>query len=181
MVDPDGHVVLVGMMGAGKSTVGRVLATRLNRPFYDSDAMVEARTGRTVATIFAEQGEAAFRAEEAAALADALASVTPAVVAAAGGTVLDPRNRRLLADAGLVVWLRAEPAVLAARVHPGDHRPLLAHDAEASLRRLAAERQPFYAEVSDLIVDVDRATVDAAVVAIADALTDAVATDQACR
>jgi shikimate kinase len=136
--------------------------------------MVEARTGRTVAAIFAEEGEPAFRAEEAAVLAEAMASINPAVIAAAGGTVLDPRNRRLLAGAGLVVWLRAEPRVLAQRVHAGDHRPLLAHDPEGSLARLAAERAPFYAELAGLVVDVDHTTVDLTVSAIADALTDPV-------
>jgi shikimate kinase len=181
MVDPGGHVVLVGMMGSGKSTVGRTLAARLGRPFFDSDAMVEARAGRTVATIFAQQGEAAFRGEETAVLAVALASTEPAVIAAAGGTVLDPDNRRLLAGAGLVVWLRAEPAVLAGRVHPGDHRPLLADDPEGSLRRLSAERQPLYAQVADLVVDVDTATVTATVDVIAGTLADAGVTGQVGR
>jgi shikimate kinase len=178
MVDSAGHVVLVGMMGSGKSTVGQVLANRLGRPFYDSDAMVEARTGRTVATIFAEQGETAFRVEEAAVLAQAMASFTPAVIAAAGGTVLDPANRRLVGEAALVVWLRADPAVLAARVQPGDHRPLLADDPVGSLRRLASVRGSFYAEVADVIVDVDRSTVDATVDIIADVIAGSDATSR---
>jgi shikimate kinase len=165
-----GHVVLVGMMGSGKSTVGAALARRLGRPFFDSDAMVEARTGQPVAAIFAERGEAAFRAEESRALADALASPEPAVIAAAGGTVLDPGNRRELNAAALVVWLRADPKVLAARVRPGDHRPLLAVDPEGTLRRLADERRELYSEVADLIVDVDGASVEDTIAAIAEAV-----------
>ena len=84
----DGHLVLVGMMGTGKTTVGTVLAQRLGRPLIDSDAEVEARTGRTVREIFETDGEAAYRALETEALVDALASPVPAVIAAAGGVVL---------------------------------------------------------------------------------------------
>ena len=152
-----GHVVLVGMMGAGKTTVGRWLAQRLHRPFVDSDELVEARTGRTVRELFEAAGEAGFRAEESAALADALTSETPAVVAAAGGTVMDPANRHLMrrasAAGGIVVWLRAEPIVLAGRVAGGDHRPLLADDTLGTLRALAESRQGLYAEVADVTID----------------------------
>src|SRR4051794_31328522 len=88
------HVVLVGMMGAGKTTVGSRLARRLDRPFVDSDVQVERRAARTVRQIFETEGEAAFRAIESEALAEALASEEPAVIAAAGGTVLDPVNRQ---------------------------------------------------------------------------------------
>ena len=152
-----GHVVLVGMMGSGKTTVGRLLAERLGRPFLDSDEMVEARTGHTVAELFEATGESGFRAEEAAALAAGLADPSPSVIAAAGGTVLDPTNRRLIrqaaADGGLVVWLHSDIAVLAARVVSGTHRPLLADDPQANLERLAVLREPLYAEVADLRVE----------------------------
>lgn len=150
-----GHVVLVGMMGVGKTTVGEALAARLGRPFLDSDAEVEARTGRTVREIFAAEGEAAFRALETAVLAEALARPEPAVVAAAGGSVGDPANRERLRAAGTVVWLRASPGLLAERTAGGDHRPLLEHDPAGTLARLAAEREPLYREVADLVVDVD--------------------------
>jgi shikimate kinase len=153
--DIDGHLVLVGMMGTGKTTVGTVLARRLGRPLIDSDAEVEARTGRTVREIFETDGEAAYRPLETEALLDALASPVPAVIAAAGGVVLAERNRQALKEqAGLVVWLRADPAVLAGRVGHHDHRPLLDNDDPAgTLVRLAAERTPLYAEVADVIVD----------------------------
>jgi shikimate kinase len=150
-------VVLVGMMGSGKSTVGRILAGLLDRPLLDSDLQVQARTGRTVREIFETDGEATFRRLESEALADAVAG-PPAVIAAAGGSVLDPANRVLLAGAGTVVWLRADPDVLVPRATRGSHRPLLATDASGTLRRLDAERAALYAEVADHVVDVSRAT-----------------------
>jgi shikimate kinase len=167
-----GHVVLVGMMGSGKSSVGRALASRLERPFHDSDAEVEARTGQTVASIFAERGEAAFRAEEAAVLAEALAAKPPAVIAAAGGVVLDAANRKLIDSAELVVWLRADPTVLAGRVATGTHRPLLEDDPGGTLAQLDAVRRPLYAEVADVVVDVDRIGVERVVELIAAAVAD---------
>ncbi len=152
-----GHVVLVGMMGVGKTTVGRWLAQVLQRPFVDSDELVEARTGHTVRELFEASGEAGFRAEETAALTEALGAEPPVVVAAAGGTVTDPTNRRLLrqasADGGIVVWLRAEPRVLAERVATGDHRPLLQDDALGTLTALSESREPLYREVADVTID----------------------------
>ena len=156
MVKDDEHVVLVGLMGAGKSTVGRLLADRLHRPLFDSDQMIEARTGRTVREIFASDGEPAFRSFEAEALSDALASTTPSIVAAAGGVVLSEDNRRLLRDANArVVWLRADPELLVERVQSAGHRPLLDDDPPAVLRRMAETREPLYREVADLIITVD--------------------------
>lgn len=156
-------MVLVGMMGTGKSTVGQRLAELLERPFVDSDEQVEASTGRTVREIFEAEGEAAFRRCEAKALAEAVGRSTPSVLAAAGGVVLDPANRALLAGAGTVVWLTARPEVLAERVKGGEHRPLLADDPLGVLRRLSREREVLYREVADHVIDV--ATVDAEAVA----------------
>lgn len=167
---PDGHVVLVGMMGTGKTTVGARLARRLGRELIDSDDQVEARTGRTVREIFEADGEAVYRTMETEALAAALAGEEPAVVAAAGGTVLDPVNRQRMRDAGTVVWLRAAPEVLAGRVDGGDHRPLLADDPEGVLRRLDEQRRPLYDEVADLAVDVGDCDADEAVERILEVL-----------
>jgi shikimate dehydrogenase len=124
--------------------------------FLDSDEVIERRLDRTVAEIFRAEGEQAFRRLESDALASALATRTPAVIAAAGGVVLSPHNRALLKTAGRVVWLRADPRTLASRVRPNDHRPLLADDPLGVLRRLADDRQDLYAEVADTVIDVDR-------------------------
>lgn len=147
------HLVLVGMMGAGKTTVGRIVAERLGRPLIDSDEVIESRAGRSVREIFAEDGEDAFRSLETEVLRDALAATEPAVIAAAGGVVLREDNRRALAESDArVVWLLADPEVVLDRVGSGMHRPLLDHDPEATLRRLWAEREPLYREVADAIV-----------------------------
>lgn len=162
----DRHVVLVGMMGSGKSTVGSRLARRLDRPFVDSDDQVERRTGRTVRQIFEQEGEDAFRQHEAEALAEALAREEPAVIAAAGGTILDEKNRRRMREGGVVVWLRADPAMLADRAQRGDHRPLLADDPEGVIRRLDAERHDLYAEAAHHVVEVGTRTPDEVVDAV---------------
>lgn len=160
----DQHLVLVGMMGSGKSTVARIVADRLGRRVIDSDAVIEARTGRTVREIFAADGEAAFRALETEVLVDALADPEPAVIAAAGGVVLSPANRDALARSGArVVWLCADPATLASRVRHGVHRPLLDGDPLGTLQRMTSEREALYREVADAIVTVDnRAPVEVA-------------------
>lgn len=154
--EPEQHLVLVGMMGAGKSTVGRVVAERLGRALIDSDESIEARTGRTVREIFATDGEPAFRALETEVLRDALASREPAVIAAAGGLVLRAENRSLLRESGArVIWLSADPTVLVERVRNGMHRPLLDDDPAAVLRRMWDQREPLYREVADAIVSVE--------------------------
>jgi shikimate kinase len=149
------RVLLVGMMGCGKSTVGSALARRLGWVYLDSDAEVERLTGHSVPEIFAIKGEAAFRAEEAKVLAQAVTTDTPTVVSVAGGAVLDPENRRRLKRAGLIVWLRARPETLAERVGDGRGRPLLGNDPLEALKRLDAVRRPVYAELAQVTVDVD--------------------------
>lgn len=154
------HLVLVGMMGVGKSTVGRALAVELGRTLYDSDEMIEARTGRTVREIWQADGEPAFRTLETEVLVDALAADEPSVIAAAGGVVLSDANRSALrGPRALVVWLVADVDVLVERVRRGGHRPLLDDDPAASLRRLYEQRAPLYQDVSDAIVSVDNRSV----------------------
>lgn len=157
-VPPARHVVLVGLMATGKTTVGRLVAAQLGRPLVDSDDQVEARTGRTVRDIWQSDGEAAFRRLESDALASALEDPIPTVVAAAGGVVLSAENReRLAADDAVVVWLRAEPSTLAQRVADADdgHRPLLDADPAGKLEDMARHRTSLYRSVADVIVDVD--------------------------
>jgi shikimate kinase len=156
MADPGAvgrHVVLVGLPGAGKSTVGRRLAKELARPFADLDEQVELREGVTVPVLFAERGEAAFRRAETEVLADLVGRAAPLVIAAGGGAVTQPANRDLLGRT-CVVWLRAPAPFLAARTDP-THRPLLAGNTAAVLERLAAERAPLYEQVADVVVDVE--------------------------
>jgi shikimate kinase len=157
MVD---RLILIGMMGAGKTTVGKVLAQRLGWEYLDSDAQVMADTGRTVPELFVEQGEVAFRAEEERVLTEALSGDRPVVVSAAGGVVLSPANRARLARSGTVVWLRADPKVLAGRVGDGSGRPLLGDDPAAALVTLDRVRRPLYESVADLVVDVDHLATD---------------------
>jgi shikimate kinase len=156
------HLVLVGLMGAGKTAVGERCADRLSRPFVDTDDVVETMSRRSVQELFAEAGEAAFRKLERDAVRDATASPKPAVIACGGGAVLDPENRRRLRESGTVVWLRAVPSILAERVDAdGTERPLLApRGAVATLERLAVVRAAAYEAVADAAVDTDGRTID---------------------
>ena len=128
-------------MAVGKTSVGRRLAALRGWEFFDSDRQIEAMTGRTVAEIWRTDGEPTFRRLEADVLADALASTTPRVIAAAGGTVLDENNRRLMAQHHPVVWLRAKPELLVTRVGTATHRPLLDEDPAGVLERLDTLRE----------------------------------------
>jgi shikimate kinase len=151
------RLLLVGMMGSGKTTVGELAALRLGWPHLDSDAEVVAATGHTVPEIFASQGEQAFREAESAALARAV-QVEPVVVSVAGGAVLDSDNRRLIRTSGTVVLLRAEVGTLADRIGDGAGRPLLDGDTEQALAELDAVRRLLYMQLADAVVDVDDKT-----------------------
>ncbi|HWL44676.1 MAG TPA: shikimate kinase [Ilumatobacter sp.] len=153
------HLVVIGLMGVGKTTVGRRVAALLDRPFVDSDHHIEATTGRTVKQILTDDGVEVLRTVEAAALFDAVDAPMPSVIGCAAGVVLDPANvDRINAarDEGAlrVVWLTGDPAVLAPRTQSRGHRPWLDDDPAATLARMHAERGPLYEQIADLTVDV---------------------------
>ncbi len=164
------HLVLVGLMGAGKTSVGRRCAERLARPFVDTDELVETATGMRVAEVFETRGEEAFRAAERTAVADAAASPEPLVIACGGGAILDPESRRAMRASGFVVWLRASPEVLSARVErQPETRPLLrGAQPAATLERLAILRADAYEAAAHAVVDTDHETQDA----VADAVLE---------
>jgi shikimate kinase len=145
-------VVLIGLMGAGKTAVGKRLAQRLDLPFTDADSEIEEAAGQTISEIFAEHGEAYFRQGEKRVIARLLEG-GPQVLATGGGAYINADTRANIKERGISVWLRAELRVLLKRVHRRDHRPLLtAGDPETVMRALMAERYPIYAE-ADLVVD----------------------------
>ena len=161
-----GAIVLTGFMGTGKSEVGRRLARRLGRPFVDTDHLVETRAGKTVAAIFAEDGEPAFRAFEREAVAAATAQ-KDAVIAVGGGAVFDETNIARLRDVGVLVCLTAEAETILRRVGDTAKRPLLAgDDPRGAIERLLAARGPLYAAVADVTVDTTGRGVDDVVVEI---------------
>lgn len=164
------HVVLVGMMGVGKSTVGRLLAETWSCPFDDTDKLIEAECGRTVAELFADQGESGFRSVEHAVLERVLVRDEMQVVSCGGGVVTVAENRMMLAERATVVWLTASIEVLALRVGDGSTRPLLRDDPEATLRSLVEARADDYEQVADHVVD----TTDRRPKAIAQAVVEAV-------
>jgi len=162
-MNPAPNLVLVGPMGAGKSSIGRRLAERFGLLFVDADHHVEQRTGATIAAIFEHVGEAGFRERERAALAELLAGHGQ-LVATGGGAVLDAENRRRMRERGFVVYLSAGLESQLKRLHRDRTRPLLQRpDREQVLRDLARVRDPLYREVADLVMDTDGLTaVDAA-------------------
>ena len=165
---------LIGMMGAGKSAVGRVLAARTDRDFLDTDHLVEASAGRTIGEIFAEEGERGFRVRESQAIA--AASSGDAVIATGGGAVLLRANVATMKASGPVVWLQADPSTLASRIGDQSERPLLNDlpgqerladvDVEARLSTILATRLQAYDAAADYRVPTDHATVEQVAVLI---------------
>ncbi len=151
-VTPERTLALVGLMGAGKTTVGRRLAQALGRPFVDADAEIAAAASRSVEEIFAEHGECEFRRGERKVIARLLAG-PPHVLATGGGAFMDARTRALMKERAISIWLKAPLDVLMKRVMRRNDRPLLQEsDPRAVMERLMEERYPVYAE-ADIIVE----------------------------
>jgi shikimate kinase len=147
-------VVLVGLMGSGKSTVGALVAQQTGRALVDVDAVITARMSKTVRELWEEGGEAAYRHLESDVVLEVLRGDAPSVLAAPGGVVLDPVVRAALAGS-LVVWLRTSPSTLAGRVRPGDHRPLLGDHPAQTFAAMAEMRSELYRQVATAIIDTD--------------------------
>jgi shikimate kinase len=163
-------LVLIGLMGAGKSAVGRRLAASLNLPFTDADSEIEAAAGQSIAEIFAEHGEAYFRTGERKVIARLLEN-GPQVLATGGGAYMDPETRAAVKEHGISIWLKASLRVLMKRVGRRDNRPLLQVDnPETVMKKLMAERDPVYAE-ADITVESKEAPHEVMVGSIIDALT----------
>ena len=164
-------VVLIGLMGAGKTAVGRRLANRLDLPFIDADGEIEVAAGASISEIFAEHGEAYFRQGERKVIARLLEN-GPQVLATGGGAYMNPDTRANIKAHGLSVWLKADIKVLMKRVGRRDNRPLLAAgDPEKVMKKLMEERYPIYAE-ADVTVESRDVPHDVIVGAVIDALAD---------
>jgi shikimate kinase len=167
------NIVFIGLMGAGKTTVGRRLAKRHQWPFLDTDHEIEARCGASVATIFDLEGEDGFRRREAKVIADIM-DQSGVVVTTGGGAVLRPENREALAK-GFVIYLDADPEQLWMRLKSDTSRPLLAQSADpkATLVALHAARDPLYRSIANVVVPTTRASVSTVMRTIEQALEKA--------
>nr|WP_267875214.1 bifunctional shikimate kinase/3-dehydroquinate synthase AroKB [Massilia sp. Leaf139] len=164
------NVFLVGLMGSGKTTIGRLLARRLNKRFVDSDHAIEARTGATIPWIFEIEGEASFRRREADMIRE-LTAQRGIVLATGGGAVLDAASRAHLAERGTVIYLRAGIGSILQRTSHDKNRPLLqTADPRRKLEELLAQREPLYREIADLVIDTGRPNVQSMVQTILDQL-----------
>ena len=151
-----GNLFLVGLMGAGKTTLGRQLARRLDKRFIDADHELESRLGVSIPTIFELEGETGFRDREEA-MIDELTRMTNVVLATGGGAVTRPASRARLKENGTVLYLHAEPETLWQRLRNSRHRPMLhADDPRHRLVELYQARDPLYREVADYVVESDR-------------------------
>jgi len=152
-VNPRNNIFLVGMPGAGKTTVGRQLARHMQRCFIDADHEIEARTGVRIPHIFDIEGEQGFRDREAKVIAD-LAARSDQVVATGGGAILRPENRAALRQAGTVIYLNVAPGMLYERTRLDPNRPLLqVDDPRKKIEELFAQRDPLYREVADIVIN----------------------------
>ncbi len=174
------NIFLVGLMGSGKTTIGRLLARRLGKRFVDSDHAIEARTGASIPWIFEIEGEASFRRREAETIRE-LTAQDDIVLATGGGAILNPASRALLAERGTVIYLRAGIGAILQRTSHDKNRPLLqTADPRRKLEELLAQRDPLYREIADLVIDTGRPNVQSMVQTILDQL-DALAAGRARR
>ena len=163
MQNSTNNIFLVGLMGSGKTTIGRSLAKRLNLRFVDADQEIETRTGASIPLIFEIEGEASFRQREADVIRD-LTAQQGIVLATGGGAVLNENSRRLLRERGTVIYLRASVASLIQRTSHDKNRPLLqTADPKAKIEALSRERAPLYQEVAHIIIETGRPNVHSVV------------------
>jgi shikimate kinase len=154
------NIFLIGLMGAGKSTVGKLIARKLERRFIDSDHVIEERCGVKIPTIFEMEGEKGFRKREAQ-LINELTQEKKIVLATGGGAILLPENRKALAERGTVIYLHANPLELWHRTKGGEGRPLLQNgDSKTILENLYAMRDPLYREIADFIIETGKPSVN---------------------
>ena len=145
------HLILIGPMGAGKSTLGRQLAEHYRRPLVDIDSAIEERCGADIGWIFDVEGEQGFRRRETAMLEETLASEQPLIIATGGGIVTEPASRQLLMAGGVVIYLMASAGQILRRTRNDTSRPLLqVDDRAAAVERILAEREPLYTQLADL-------------------------------
>ncbi len=157
------NIFLVGLMGSGKTTIGRSLAKKLNLRFVDADQEIESRTGASIPLIFEIEGEASFRQREADVIRD-LTAQQGIVLATGGGAVLNENSRRLLRERGTVIYLRASVASIIQRTSHDKNRPLLqTADPKAKIEALSRERAPLYQEVAHIIIETGRPNVHSVV------------------
>lgn len=153
------NIFLVGLMGAGKTTVGKLLSKRYHKIFYDSDHEIESRCGVKIPVIFEIEGETGFRKREEVAIAE-LTALSNIVLATGGGAILATENREFLKNRGIVVYLRGSPEHLFERTRHDRNRPLLqTGNPLAKLRELYQMRDPLYREVADIVIDTGRQSV----------------------
>jgi len=164
------NIILVGLMGAGKSTIGRNLAKLLNKEFYDSDRVIEERTGVDIATIFEIEGEQGFRDREEQVIAE-ICKKSDIVLATGGGSILRDTNRKNMADNGHIVYLRTSAELLYSRIRHDRKRPLMQTKSPLdTLKKLLNDREPYYMEVADTVVTTGKQKVTVIVKRVEEAL-----------
>lgn len=166
------HIILIGFMGCGKSTVGYRLSYKLKKCLIDTDQLIEQRAGTTISNMFAEHGEAYFRKKETECIASLSKELGSRIVSLGGGTPMREENRSILQSLGVVVYLKASSDTIYSRVKHDTRRPLLqCEDPKARIEELLAQRAPIYEQLADIIVEVDGKQIKQVVQEVAEAVT----------